>query len=60
MKYYFIVTLAGTEEIRIMVQAGDVIEAGQKVIDTYSKLGFNMNVLPIIEIERINIHDIIN
>jgi hypothetical protein len=60
MKHYFIVSLDGSEEIRVLVRAGDVIEAGQKVIDTYTKAGFDMNVLPISSIERIDIVDVIN
>ena len=57
---YFVVTFDYNEEINVLVRAKDVIEAGQKVIDTYSKTGFDKNLINITKVERIKIHDVIN
>lgn len=60
MKHYFVVTFDYRDEIQVLVRAEDVIEAGQKVIDTYSEAGFNKELISINKVERIKIMDVID
>ena len=58
--HYFVVTFDyHKEEVNVLVRAEDVIEAGKKAFDTYSKDGLLKDRINITKVERINIHDII-